>query len=76
MALFYHVRPMDLHAPSEYCNAYDCTAVVMKHEYDEAVRLLTWYLQQEDEHYRGPRIAPEIEQTRTFLRAAEGKTGG
>lgn len=43
----YHVRPMDLHTPSEYCNTYDCTTVMMRHDYDvlaarlvEAERLL------------------------------------
>ena len=45
--IIYHVRPMDLHVPGEHCNTYDCTGVVMKHDYDslaarlaEAERLL------------------------------------
>ena len=46
--IIYHVRPKDLHAPGEHCNTYDCTGVVMKHDYDalaarlaEAESLLT-----------------------------------
>jgi len=25
---------MDLHAPGEHCNTYDCSGVVMRHDYD------------------------------------------
>lgn len=36
----WHVRPMDLHSPGEHCNSYDCSSVVMKYDYDKAVKLL------------------------------------